>query len=258
RLLSVEDNTANQLVLTGLLAGFDCHIDTASNGQEALKRVEQQQYHLIFMDIQMPRMDGVETTRRLRQVPGYRTIPVIGVSASLLDSESGDYTQLGFNDWLLKPYSGDALATLVEKWLPEAKRSAQRIPHAADRLEAAPKEPPSVLDPGVLIALQKLYPKDQRKELLRLMEASTQTVATLCEALQRAISHSDRDQISRLSHSLTSTAGNLGARRLATLNTQISRLIKFDDIQQVSRLSSQLEEESAAVQLAVEQWLRRL
>lgn len=98
-ILIAEDNKVNQKLLASMLKRMGHTWDLAENGKVAIERVETTTYDVVLMDIQMPVMDGLEATRRIRSL-GYSDLPILGLTASVSRS---DFTELGFNDWLPKP-----------------------------------------------------------------------------------------------------------------------------------------------------------
>lgn len=116
RILVVEDHPVNRMVLAGMLERLGASPpDCAENGVQALEKVAQQSYDLILMDSQMPVMDGLEATRRLRQ-SGYLH-PIIGISAGATDDERHASIDAGANDYVLKPVQIDALRTALQRAL---------------------------------------------------------------------------------------------------------------------------------------------
>lgn len=98
-ILIAEDNKVNQKLLANMLKRMGHTSDVAMNGKQAIEMVEQGDYDLVLMDIQMPVMDGLEATRRLRTM-GYSDLPIYGLTASVARN---DYQDLGLNDWIAKP-----------------------------------------------------------------------------------------------------------------------------------------------------------
>ncbi|CAB9503763.1 Peroxide stress-activated histidine kinase mak2 (Partial), partial [Seminavis robusta] len=105
QVLVVEDNKVNQKLMVTMLKRMGHACALAENGKEAIDMIEKTEYHLVLMDIQMPVMDGLEATRRLRSM-GYNNLPIYGLTASVARS---DFREFGFNDWLPKPIPMKAL-----------------------------------------------------------------------------------------------------------------------------------------------------
>jgi two-component system sensor histidine kinase/response regulator len=115
RLLVVEDIVTNQLVITGFLQKLGYEADIADNGQEAIDRVQSADYGMIFMDMQMPVMDGLEATRRIRQLPGPAgRVPIFAMTANAMQQDMDLCLQSGMNGFLTKPISLDKLKTVLQ------------------------------------------------------------------------------------------------------------------------------------------------
>lgn len=118
--LIVDDNEINLEVTAEFLRPLQMKIDMADSGKRALQMVQQRRYHLIFMDHMMPVMDGVETTRRLRQMKDkyYQTVPVIALTANALEDIRDEFMEAGMSDYLAKPVEAMELYKCVLKWIP--------------------------------------------------------------------------------------------------------------------------------------------
>jgi len=109
-ILLVEDNPTNQLVARKMLESLGAAVDTANDGLEGLQAVQERSYDLVLMDIQMPQMDGVEATRRIRALKGeVATIPIIALTANVMAHQLESYTAAGMNGVVAKPISPPAL-----------------------------------------------------------------------------------------------------------------------------------------------------
>jgi signal transduction histidine kinase/DNA-binding response OmpR family regulator len=122
RVLLAEDNEVNREIVLALLKPTGLEIDSVENGQEALECVsaEPGRYDLIFMDVQMPEMDGVEATRRLRALdaPESQTLPIIAMTANVFREDVESYLAAGMNDHLGKPLDFSQVIAALKKWLP--------------------------------------------------------------------------------------------------------------------------------------------
>ncbi len=116
RILVTEDNELNQMIALEILGTKGYQIDVAGNGLEAIEKIRENSYDLILMDIQMPRMDGLTATRKIRQMPGYEEIPIIAMTANAMTEDYEKSMQAGMNDHLAKPVDPMKLFALIEKW----------------------------------------------------------------------------------------------------------------------------------------------
>ncbi|MDQ7091028.1 MAG: response regulator [Methylococcales bacterium] len=121
KILVAEDNIINQKVISGLLRQFNITADLVDNGQLLLDRITIQKYDLIFMDCQMPVMDGYEATQKLREYYSAETVdsrvPVIALTAHASLSDKEKCLGVGMDDYLSKPIEGLLLADMLKKWL---------------------------------------------------------------------------------------------------------------------------------------------
>jgi CheY-like chemotaxis protein len=114
--LVVDDLPMNLLVARGLLLPYGMEVDTASSGNEAIKKIKDNNYDLILMDHMMPEMDGVETMVNLKKLDNFNA-PVVALTANALQGMREFYLERGFQDYLSKPISPQALDETVNKWI---------------------------------------------------------------------------------------------------------------------------------------------
>ena len=114
KILVAEDNPVNQTLLKTMLQKMEHTVTLADNGKEALEMATAEPFDLIFMDIEMPLMGGLEATRRLREA-GQET-PVIALSARVVEEERETYQKAGMNDAVPKPFSKETLAEKITMW----------------------------------------------------------------------------------------------------------------------------------------------
>ncbi|NQD37063.1 two-component sensor histidine kinase BarA [Permianibacter sp. IMCC34836] len=127
RLLAVDDNDANLELVSTLLADMGADVHTARSGREAVDIAREQDFDLIFMDIQMPEMDGIEATRTLRAHPRHRNTPVIALTAHAMHGERETLLDAGMDDYLTKPVTEQELYDTVQRWLQQGERTRSRL-----------------------------------------------------------------------------------------------------------------------------------
>ncbi|PSF04960.1 hybrid sensor histidine kinase/response regulator [Marinobacter fuscus] len=115
-ILLVEDNQVNQLVASSLLKKLGHRVDLAENGKKGIEALQRQTYDLVLMDCQMPVMDGYEATRIIRRNPRWQQIPIIAVTANVMQGDREDCLASGMNDYITKPYNRDELRAVINHW----------------------------------------------------------------------------------------------------------------------------------------------
>lgn len=118
-ILLVEDNLINQYVSKKILEKIGVTVDIVSNGVEAIRVLEQRKYNLVFMDVHMPEMDGIEATRLIRSLTLTAlnpSIPIIAMTASAMNSDREECRSAGMNDFVSKPFTIDAIVDIIERW----------------------------------------------------------------------------------------------------------------------------------------------
>jgi CheY-like chemotaxis protein len=114
RILVVDDEPINLEVSRLQLEAVDLVVDTVEDGAEAVAKARTNSYAAIFMDMQMPKLNGLEATQQIRQMPGYRHTPIIAMTANAFAEDKAKCLEAGMNDFLIKPFNPDEMfATLL-------------------------------------------------------------------------------------------------------------------------------------------------
>ena len=129
QVLVVDDNPVNQKVAAKMLEKLGCRVDIAGNGMEALAAVCRHQYPLVFMDCQMPELDGFETTRLIRsqEKPGEH-LPVIAMTANAMEGDRESCLTAGMDDFISKPIITSELKKILARWVPRVKSEDDQAP----------------------------------------------------------------------------------------------------------------------------------
>jgi CheY-like chemotaxis protein len=117
RVLIVDDEPINLMIAEEFLVDAGLLIDTAADGLEAVEKVTNGTYNAILMDMQMPRMGGLEASRRIRQIPGYSKVPIIALTANAFGKDREKCYAAGMNDFVTKPVKPEELFLILASWL---------------------------------------------------------------------------------------------------------------------------------------------
>ncbi len=118
KILLVEDNHVNQLVASAILRRLGHKVDNAENGQRAIEALKRESYDIVLMDCQMPVMDGYEATREIRRNPHWKDLPIIAVTANVMQGDKEECFASGMNDYITKPYNREELKAAIMRWAP--------------------------------------------------------------------------------------------------------------------------------------------
>lgn len=209
-LLLVEDNAINRKVAIELLARLGCDVVCAENGHDALDMAAAQRVHLIFMDIQLPDIDGLEVTRQLRAQGGWLAdVPIVAMTAGGAEDDRQRCLQAGMDDYITKPLSIGALNDML------ALQLSDPLVDAAVPTESASNA--SRLDLETLSGLYQALGEDHLRQLIALYyEQVDDYLAQLSTYLvPDTLSAENARQVARLAHQLRGEALSIGARQVA-------------------------------------------
>jgi signal transduction histidine kinase/CheY-like chemotaxis protein len=220
RILVVEDHPANQYVAQSLLESLDCTVKIAGTGAEALELLGTETFDLVFMDCQMPDMDGYETTRRMRAVL-HRYIPVVAITANAMVDDKQRCLDAGMDDFLPKPFTKSALSDVLCKWLvPGANAIADG--DIAERIGELPVLAEPVFDELWQSLQWRLSP------LRKIYESFLSVAHETLDILERASSPGEGSLLARRLHTLLGSAGMVGARQVERVAAWLAEAVKAD------------------------------
>lgn len=234
--LLVEDVVANQKVATAMLRRLGLIVNLATNGREAIEQWSHEQFDVIFMDCQMPEMDGYQATQYIRQQEqalGTKRIPIIALTASALSEERQHCLLSGMDDYIAKPFGQKELIAAIQRRLPTKKLHSPPIISDASNVPAknltsntAPRDAVT-LDANVLKRLQEAMGEDFQELIPAFIESASQ----ILDALTHTHTNMENSKvIERLAHSLKSASANVGAVYLASMAQNLEQKIHTQGI----------------------------
>ena len=209
-ILAVEDNVINQQVIKELLEGYGLSVEIAEDGKEALSKIGKQTFDLVLMDIQLPDMDGLEVTRRIRSLGIFSEMPIIAMTAHALVGDKEKSLQAGMNDHVTKPINPTALFRTLASWLEPGSGSSVSVLDFSgtgldsfhgfeDIIDAEEGLNRVGGNPKLYIKLLKEFYKDHAQDL---------------DLIRQCRANDSQKKAQRLIHTLKGVAGTIGASAL--------------------------------------------
>ncbi|WP_347332163.1 response regulator [Marinimicrobium locisalis] len=238
RILVVDDNPANLQLASELLRGLNTDVIQANNGQEALSLCREQDFDLIFMDIQMPGMDGIETTKRLRSEHPDRRTPIIALTAHTMTEQKAELLIAGMDDCVSKPVSEAQLAHIVNRWVHLSGRkavegnfsSASPTQPRMPAIELEDAEQPGPVDIPLSLKLANNKPALARDMLEMLLS----NLGVERDEINEAFEQKDYQRLEELVHRLYGSCCYCGVPRLKRISGLLDKILQARQYDQVA------------------------
>ncbi len=237
QILLVEDNMINQQVATEILQDAGAVVKTADNGNSALELLRDSAFDAVLMDVQMPGLDGYQTSRLIRENPQWRQLPIIAMTAHAMKGDREKCLEAGMNDYVTKPIETGHLFSVLSQWLPG---SGDTVPDTGPMSGTEDSEAFPVHIPGIdmTAALRRIR---NRKLLVRLLKEFAETHADTAQVLQEAIRNRNWETAIRFTHNIKGVAGNLAADELYRAALDLENLIRKKDVDRLGDALSAFE-----------------
>lgn len=256
KILLVEDYPTNRKVASYYLSSAGYSIDEAKDGEQALAMVKDKKYGLIFMDIQMPVMDGYKATRKIREweedIGCQRSLPVIAMTAHALAGYREQCIEAGMNDYITKPLKRKEFVSMAEKWL----SAAAILPLKAQTSEV-PSPPIERSGSPVDIAGLLAEMDNDREIVVELFDSFDNSLQGQKMAMRQALEAQDYKLLQRESHAIKGAALNVCANDLAQTAKDLENSCRAGQSQKYRDLFILLDEKIDEVQIYMQEFVNR-
>jgi CheY-like chemotaxis protein/HPt (histidine-containing phosphotransfer) domain-containing protein len=265
RILVAEDNVINQQVSLSLLGRLGYRADVAANGLEVLSSLRRQPYDVVLMDVQMPELDGLEATRRVRQLPPVKLAAqaqprIIAMTANAMREACDLCLEAGMDDYVSKPVKVQELMRALRRCHPHRPVAAR---HAQGELDAksvgadSPDKPapgttaPEVLDPRALDRLRRTLGRQAENMLPGLLEGFLRDAERLLADARRALEQELADDLLRAAHTLKSTSATVGAMQLSSVARRLEHQARLGTLEAADKQIAKAQSELDRVRIAL-------
>lgn len=252
RVLLVEDNPTNQMVATGILRKLGLSVQVAADGEQALGLLQSEPFDLVFMDCQMPVMDGFEATRRIRRLDSpMRDVPIVAMTAHVLPGDRDRCLEAGMNDYLAKPIVPGVIAETLAKWL-TGRGGGLAVTGAAVLATSPVRRAEGSLGPapGRDVGVEVVW---NREAVLGRLLGDKALAESICEGflddlpgqidqLSDFCKSGDVAGMERRAHSIKGAAANVGAESLQAIAASLEQAARENDVPAARELSGRLQE----------------
>jgi PAS domain S-box-containing protein len=241
QILVVEDSDINRKLAVGMLRKFGYAPDVAQDGAEAVEMVRQQRYDLVFMDLQMPVMDGLEATRQIVTLfPPQRRPRIVAMTANALPADRQRCLDAGMDDYIAKPILPVSVQQLIERWSPQRSAPA---PDFADTL----------IDEAILKELAALDEPESPSVVRGLIGDYLNETPAALSAMKQHLQNGDMEELRRRAHKLAGTSASLGAKGVAEVCYRIEHSVTRGETPVLPSLVEELEMRFTRTRSALQQ-----
>jgi CheY-like chemotaxis protein/HPt (histidine-containing phosphotransfer) domain-containing protein len=260
-ILLAEDNVINQKVALALLERIGYRADIAANGLEAIQALQRQPYDVVLMDVQMPEMDGLETTHYIcKQWPAEERPWIIAMTANALQGDRERCFEAGMNDYVSKPIRLEELTQALQRCQSRSNEAKAGLISVQAQGQVEPEEVQNgsqlnqellALDINVLNELHRLLKEHAPQMIAELIDLYFKTSPPLLEEMARAIQQGEGRALYLAAHTLKPGSAYLGAMELAALCAELETIGKSGQLEGAAAKLAELEAEFSRVKIAL-------
>ncbi|MGD1910467.1 MAG: response regulator [Rivularia sp. (in: cyanobacteria)] len=256
RILLVEDMPLNQKVALHMLQRLGYCADVASNGLEALYSLRRQNYDIVFMDVQMPEMDGLQATRHICKewAPGSRPW-IVAITANAMQGDREECLNAGMNDYISKPIRIEALMEIFNNYknlqqsLNKDSDSTAVVNVNRNKSHLSDESP---INTEILQELKDMAGDDADEMIAELIDSYLEDAPPKLQEISRALDRHDAESLRNYAHALKSLSVTIGAQTLAEVCTELETIARSGSTFRASTLVQQLDTEYQRVETALQ------
>lgn len=239
KILLVDDNMVNRQVAGEIMKKSGCKVDVAVNGQDAINKARKKDYDVIFMDIQMPDMDGVTATKKIKALGIKKLAPIVAMTAYSMKEDKERFIKSGLDDYISKPIKASELLNKIKSLVYDEKKVSEIKP-------ALVKQTDYIINPNVIEQLKKYGGKEMVMSVIADFENETIEQIDSCIL---SLKDGNYENILINLHTLKGNAGTLGVEKVSNLTTKIEAKLKVE-----KRIYQGLEDELEELKLKFEEF----
>ncbi|MCX5818695.1 MAG: response regulator [Deltaproteobacteria bacterium] len=230
-ILLVEDNEFNQQIACELLADAGFKVDVAENGQKSIEMVNKRSYDIVLMDMQMPVMDGTTATREIRKDERYKDLPILAMTANVMEADIEKCRDAGMWDHIGKPIDPDELFGKLLKWVKPRKieevQETAKAPKEIEKEEPKPAKKDDLPDiPGLDISLGLKRVMGKKAFYMDMLRKYIDNQGQAPAQIRQSLDADDYGTAERLAHTAKGVSGNIGATGLQGMAATLEKAIR--------------------------------
>ena len=257
RILLVEDNEINQQVAAEIIESAGFIVEIASNGLEAINRLNRSaDFDLVFMDIQMPIMDGITAAEKIRHKKEFDTIPIVAMTADVVAEVKERCMKIGMNEFITKPISPESVFESIIKWIKPGKRDLSQL-----KQKKVDNSTESIILPDLdnINIAEGLSRVNENKKLYQsLLFKFYNNNVNLIEQIKNAFEKGNKETVLRLVHTVKGVSGNIGANELHLATKKLESKLKEGNYEDLDTLLDEYQLSLSPIFSAIEAYKNTL
>lgn len=225
QVLLVEDNEINQRVAQEILENAGLVVEVADNGRAAIRAVARSTFDVVLMDVQMPEMDGYESTRSIRALERFNNLPIIAMTAHAMKGDREKCLEAGMNDYLTKPIDPARLFEVLAKWVQAEERNLVSEGKPKQKAPAPMTHDMPESLPGIDLASGLRRVANNKNLYISLLSDFIESYTNIADRIRGALADNDRAGAKALAHTVRGVAGNISATDLFKISDKIETSI---------------------------------